>query len=199
MSHAHTCYFMRMRTILKNTTCSLLFYSIHKLQDFTAFQRLNEEWQRMSEDDRSKWAGQGMLDRIRFVAEMEMYHGSGAVAQVLGKDFSPHLTARDAKEMKEREDTARRIAACTFLEIIKQKKERKKQDAVIVSPAKKVSSVASSTAKVLSSADIATIATPTTSNTSGGPKIFGDTTAPALIELSSDSSFSDEDPDEAFI
>jgi len=169
------------------------------MQDFTVFQRLNEEWQRMSEDDRSKWEGQGMLDRIRFVAEMEMYHGSGAVAQVLGKDFSPHLTARDAKEMKEREDTARRIAACTFLEIIKQKKERKKQDAVIVSPAKKVSSVASSTAKVLSSADIATIATPTTSNTSGGPKIFGDTTAPALIELSSDSSFSDEDPDEAFI
>ena len=60
----------------------------------------------MSEDDRSKWAGQGMLDRIRFVAEMEMYHGSGAVAQVLGKDFSPHLTARDAKEMKEREENA---------------------------------------------------------------------------------------------
>ena len=153
----------------------------------------------MSEDDRSKWEGQGMLDRIRFVAEMEMYHGSGgAVAQVLGQDFSPQLTAQDVKEMKEREDTARRIAACTFLEIIKQKKERKKQDAVIVSPAdaKKLPSVVPSTAI---SADIATIATPISSNTSGGPKIFGDTTAPALIELSSDSSFSDEDPDEAFI
>ena len=150
----------------------------------------------MSEDDRQAWAGEGMLDRIRFVCEMEMYHGAGAV-HVLSKDFSPQLTAEDVKKMKEREDVARHIAACTFLKIIEQKKKRK-EDAAIVSPAKKLPSVASSTT---TSADIATIATPTSSNTSGGPKSFGGTAcaAPALIELSSDSSFSDEDPDEAFI
>lgn len=142
----------------------------------------------MTEDDRSKWEGEGMLDRIRFVAEMEMYHGPNAV-QVLSKDFSPQLTAEDVKMMKEREDMARRIAACTFLEIIKQKKKRK-NDAVIVSPA-----------KLPTSADIATIATPTSSNTSDGPKSSDSTAcvAPALIELSSDSSFSDEDPDEVII
>ena len=129
----------------------------------------------------------------------------------MSNDFTPQLTKQDAKEMKEREDKAKHIAACTFLQVVEMKKRQKM--AAVASPgpglvalpaaASSISVTSTTTAADVSAAatDDSTIATPVSSNKSGGPKDFGSiTAAPALVELSSDSSFSDnDDPDEVFI
>jgi hypothetical protein len=158
----------------------------------------------MAEEERTEWSGQGVLDRIRFAAEMEMYHGSGAV-QMMSKDFSPHLTAQDVREMKEREDKAKHIAACSFLHVMEMKK-RKRSDAMVIPVVVTSPSVGSSTATVSTdvtttiASDISTISTPVSSNrsTTCSPKSYGSTTVPVLVALSSDTSLSD-DPDEAIV
>lgn len=163
----------------------------------------------MTDNDRTKWAGQGVLDRIRFAAEMEMYHGSGTV-QAMSNAFTPQLTKQDAKKMKEREDKAKHIAACTFLQVVEMKKRQ--MMTAVVSPAPGLVALppaASSTTTTATctatdvpatATDISTIATPVSSNKSGDPKDYDSTTAaPPLRELTSDSSFSEIDPDEVFI
>ena len=189
----------------------IIFIIIIIVQDLKAFKRLNDEWQRMTENDRTNWAGQGVLDRIRFAAEMEMYHGSGTL-QAITTDYAPQLSAEDVKKMKEREDKAKHIAACTFLHVVEMKKRQKMAAVVspgpglVASPAAassipiSITSTTTATDVPASATDISSIATPVSSNKSGGPKYFGSTTAaPGLVELSSDSSFSDTDPDEVFI
>ena len=177
----------------------------HHEQDLREFKRLNDQWQRMAEDDRTTWAGQGVLDRIRFAAEMEMYHGSGTV-QAMGSDFSLQLQAQDIKKMKEREDKAKHIAARTLLQVVEMKK-RQKRTAVVSPdlvtldfPASSTPTTSIATDVSSTGTDISTISTPVSSNKTIDPNgLYSATVAPALAELSSDSSFSDNDPDEVIV